>query len=158
MWRCADDSKREERRYDYVINHFGSEGDRYLGGENLLELLAFEVFRANADLLGGDKKGSSGDAVGFSFSKPQECDAFPGSEMLISDSQEAKRNTKQLMEVLRPFWEGIIGIDSKTAASANAPLLRNQMQQRMRKPFPIMAISSETTRSAHSPSMTARSQ
>lgn len=121
LWRCADDSKREERRYDYVINHFGSEGDRYLGGENLLELLAFEVFRANADLLGGDKKGSSGDAVGFSFSKPQECDAFPGSEMLISDSQEAKRNTKQLMEVLRPFWEGIIGIDSKTAAPANAP-------------------------------------
>ena len=41
--------------------------------------------------------------------------------MLISDSQEAKRNTIQLMEVLRPFWEGIIGIDSKTAAPANAP-------------------------------------
>ena len=45
LWRCSDDSKREERRYDYVIEHFGSEGDKYLGGENLLELLAFEVFK-----------------------------------------------------------------------------------------------------------------
>ena len=55
LWRCSDDSKRDERRYDYVIEHFGSEGDKYLGGENLLELLAFEVFKANADLLGKRK-------------------------------------------------------------------------------------------------------
>lgn len=118
LWRCADDSKREERRYDYVINHFGSEGDRYLGGENLLELLAFEVFKANADFLGKSKKNKDhpDDATaGFSFSKPQECDEFPGSETLISNSQEARRNTKQLMEALRPFWEGIIGIAEESA-------------------------------------------
>lgn len=126
LWRSADDSKRDERRYDYVIEHFGSEGDKYLGGENLLELLAFEVFKANADLLGkkkgkkknkndsgeekSDKENANEESAGFSFSKPKECDAFPGSETLISDSQEARRNTKQLMEALRPFWEGIIGV------------------------------------------------
>lgn len=122
LWRCADDSKRDERRYDYVIEHFGSEGDRYLGGENLLELLAFEVFKANADLLGkkkGNKVIKEGQeneeaSAGFSFSKPKECDSFPGSEALISNSQEARRNTKQLMEALRPFWEGIIGVEEKS--------------------------------------------
>lgn len=124
LWRCSDDSKREERRYDYVIEHFGSEGDKYLGGENLLELLAFEVFKANADLLGKRKIKKSKNTetlsnenvestVGFTFSKPKECDEFAGSETLISDSQEARRNTKQLMEVLRPFWEGIIAIADK---------------------------------------------
>lgn len=115
LWRCADENKRDERRYDYVIEHFGSEGDKYLGGENLLELLAFEIFKANADLLGKrkakNKEQSEESTVGFSFSKPKECDAFPGSETLISNSQEARRNTKQMMEALRPFWEGIIGID-----------------------------------------------
>ena len=122
LWRCADDSKRDERRYDYVIEHFGSEGDRYLGGENLLELLAFEVFKANVDSL-GKKKGkkiineaqeNEEASVGFSFSMPKECDSFPGSESFISNSQEARRNTKQLMEVLRPFWEGIIGVADKS--------------------------------------------
>ena len=113
LWRCAGDT-REEERYDYVIEHFGSEGDKYLGGENLLERMAFEVFRANANLL--QKKKGDKESVGFSFSKPKECDDFPGSETLISNSQEARRNTKQLMEALRPFWEGIVGIEEKAAA------------------------------------------
>lgn len=112
LWRCADEDKREESRYDYVIEHFGSEGDKYLGGENLLELMAFEVFKANAQLL--QKKKGEKDSVGFSFSRPKECDDFPGSETLISNSQEARRNTKQLMEALRPFWEGIVGIDDNS--------------------------------------------
>lgn len=125
LWRCSDDSKREERRYDYVIEHFGSEGDKYLGGENLLELLAFEVFKANADLLGKKKKAGADEKAeeegtsGFTFSKPKECDEFPGSETLISDSQEARRNTKQLMEALRPFWEGIVAIADKDAESGS---------------------------------------
>lgn len=106
IWRSADESRRDEEAYDYVIEHFGSEGDKYLGGENLLELLAFEVFKANARLLQGGKKD-----VGFSFSKPKECTEFAGSETLIANTQEARRNTKQLIEVLRPFWEGIISED-----------------------------------------------
>lgn len=103
MYRAAN-SSREEERYDNVIEQFSSEGDKYLGGENLLELAAFEIFKANAKKLGCTDESNPG----FSFFKPTECDDFPGSEMLISNSQEAKRNTKQLMEVLRPVWEGII--------------------------------------------------
>lgn len=101
MWRMASD-ERSERRYDYVISHFGAEGDQYLGGENLLELMAYEIFKANRQILLKTK-----DSAGFSFFKPAECDDFPGSEVLISGSQEAKRNTKQLVEKLRPLWEGL---------------------------------------------------
>ena len=142
LWRCSDDSKREERRYDYVIEHFGSEGDKYLGGENLLELLAFEVFKANADLLGKKKKAKKAGAdekaeeegtSGFTFSKPKECDEFPGSETLISDSQEARRNTKQLMEALRPFWEGIVAIADKVRnLAANQKKKRKQLLKTIR--------------------------
>lgn len=94
IWRSADEDK--ESRYDYVINHFGAGGDQFLGGENLLELLSFEVFKANQDKLREAK---------ISFVKPAECKKFAGSEVLISDSQEAKLNIKQLMEKLRPLWE-----------------------------------------------------
>jgi len=115
LWRASDESKREEERFDYVIEHLGSEGDKNLGGENLLELMAFEIFRANIDLLGASKKNTWDSkeeiSAGFSFTKPKECDEFPGSETYISNSQEARRNTRQLMEVLRPFWEGIYDID-----------------------------------------------
>lgn len=87
---------REQRRFDYVIEHFGASGDKYLGGENLLELLAFEVFKENESLMRKEE---------ITFSKPSECDKFPGCEILISDSQEANLNTKQLVEKLRPLWE-----------------------------------------------------
>jgi hypothetical protein len=93
IWKSADES---DTRYDYVINHFGAGGDQFLGGENLLELLSFEVFKANQDKLRQE---------GISFLKPAECKRFAGSEILISDSQEAKLNIKQLMEKLRPLWE-----------------------------------------------------
>lgn len=101
LWRGAA-STREERRYNYVIEHFGAEGDQYLGGENLLELAAFEIFKANKEKLLKNEQ-----SKGFTFFKPAECDTFPGSEALISNSQEAKRNLKQLMEKIRPLWEGL---------------------------------------------------
>ncbi|MCG3728116.1 molecular chaperone DnaK [Vibrio cincinnatiensis] len=87
---------RDERRFDYVIEHFGAGGDKFLGGENLLELLAFEVFKANKTRLLEN---------GIQFDKHPEKDVFAGSEQLISSSQEARTNTKQLCIALRPFWE-----------------------------------------------------
>lgn len=95
IWRKAKVPK--ERRFNYVIEHFGDGGDKYLGGENLLELLAFEVFKANADAL---RK------TGISFFCPPECKEFSGSEVLLRNSQEARSNMRSLMEKLRPFWEG----------------------------------------------------
>ena len=93
-WHMPDET--DSRRYDYVLECYGSGGDQYLGGENLLQLMAYEVFRANQDKLREDN---------ITFSLPPECQPFPGSESLISNSQEAKLNTRQLMEKLRPFWE-----------------------------------------------------
>lgn len=93
IWREAGP---KERRYDYVIEHFGAGGDRYLGGENLLELLAFEVFKVNQEKLR---------EPGICFILPPECKKFVGSEVMLNDSQEAKLNTKQVMEKLRPLWE-----------------------------------------------------
>ncbi|GAB3530085.1 Hsp70 family protein [Photobacterium alginatilyticum] len=87
---------RKERRFDYVIEHFGAGGDKFLGGENLLELLAFEVFKKNKSALL---------SKGIQFEKHPEKDAFAGCEQLLSNSQEAKINTKTLCEMLRPFWE-----------------------------------------------------
>lgn len=93
-WHAPDEA--DSRRYDYVLECYGSGGDQYLGGENLLQLMSYEVFRANQDKLLADN---------ITFSLPPECQPFPGSESLITDSQEAKLNTRQLMEKLRPFWE-----------------------------------------------------
>lgn len=114
IWRGINDKIREEEDRDYVIEHINSEGDPYLGGENLLELLAFEIFKANNDFMRTgktvDKGNSQTETVGFSFTLPPECIKPSGSETTIKNTPSAKRNTKQLMEVLRPFWEGIIGI------------------------------------------------
>jgi len=89
-------SGKKERRYDYAIEHFGAGGDRYLGGENILELLAFEVFKKNKEKLLQEK---------IQFIQPPESKEFLGSEQLLSHSREAKMNTKMLMEKLRGFWE-----------------------------------------------------
>ncbi|OQY39060.1 MAG: hypothetical protein B6229_04515 [Spirochaetaceae bacterium 4572_7] len=96
IWREADHDKIKERRYDYVVEHFGAGGDRFLGGENILELIAFYVFKENKDaLLKTD----------IQFILPPECEKFIGSETLLSNSREANMNMKTLSEVLRPFWE-----------------------------------------------------
>lgn len=85
-----------DRRYDFIVENFGSGGDRYLGGENLLDLLAFEVFKLNIDKLR---------TANITFQLPPECKRFLGSETVISQSQEAKLNMAQLVEKLRPLWE-----------------------------------------------------
>lgn len=94
LYRIADDDK--EDRFDYVIEHFGAGGDRYLGGENLLELLAFNVFKDNANLLRKEE---------ITFTLPSECNVFVGSEILIKESKEARLNMRQLMESLRAITE-----------------------------------------------------
>lgn len=96
----------EKKKYDYVISYSNYGGDRYLGGENLLELLAFNIFKANYRRL---LKNEKYNFDGIEFSLHPECEVFLGSETLISNSQKAKRNTKQLVEKLRPYWENVEG-------------------------------------------------
>ena len=96
IFRWSDEENRKEKRYDYVIEHFGAGGDKFLGGENILELLAFYVFKTNKEELLKQK---------ISFVLPPECDEFLGSEVLLNDSREAKLNMVNLIGELRKFWE-----------------------------------------------------
>ena len=85
-------------RYDYLLVHFGENGDRTLGGENLLKLLAFELFKANQE-----KLIVAGGKIPFTWAADKK--NFAGSEALIKDSQEAHANMHALVEKLRPVWE-----------------------------------------------------
>ncbi len=87
----------EERKgAECVFEHFGSGGDKYLGGENLLAHLAFRTFRRNLDVCRAKK---------ISFRKPPDELEFPGSEMFLEETQAADTNSLMLASRLRHFWE-----------------------------------------------------
>lgn len=88
-----------KRRYDYTIENFGAGGDEYLGGENLLEMLAFDVFKENQTMMR---------EKGYTFSLAPKCTEFLGSDSLLADSQEAEKNMHNLMEKIRPYWENSV--------------------------------------------------
>lgn len=92
--------EEEDFGYDYYLEHFRPSGDKYLGGENLLQLISYEVFKNNASKL-LEKE--------IPFSKPLEKGntSFRGEEGLVDDSSEANLNMRQMMEKLRPIWENI---------------------------------------------------
>lgn len=91
IWKRSD-----KRRYRNVIEHFGAGGDQYLGGEHLLEMMAYYIFRENKEKLLQAE---------ISFYRPHDCENFVGSEDLLYDSQEARLNIRQLMEKLRGLWQ-----------------------------------------------------
>ncbi|MBR3746591.1 MAG: hypothetical protein IKN27_06485 [Selenomonadaceae bacterium] len=89
--------------YDYVLTHFGAHGDRTLGGENLLRLLAFHVFKANSEKLLKPREENPHVKIPFTWAADKL--EFAGAEGLIRSSQEANLNMHNLMETLRPIWE-----------------------------------------------------
>ncbi len=102
VWKNAPE---DEMTYNYIISHYGSGGDQSLGGENILELIAYYVF---SDDNAPDGKDSNLDIMrknSLSFYKPEEAKSFTGTEALNNDSESALLNTKFMMEVLRPIWE-----------------------------------------------------
>ena len=108
-YRWSTDDEYDQYGIEEVFEHFGANGDNFLGGENLLENMAYIVFKHNIDLCRQHK---------IAFTKPLDADSFAGSEMLIDKTQAARTNTLILTSKLRPFWEqGIInntGIESIT--------------------------------------------
>ncbi|MFW1859944.1 hypothetical protein [Acinetobacter defluvii] len=96
IYRLATDEELEDEGVDDVIEHFGSAGDKHLGGENLLENLAYKVFQYNQKQC-REKE--------ISFTQPIDADPFIGSERLIAKTQAAFTNTTILMSRLRPLWE-----------------------------------------------------
>jgi len=94
IWRAADE--KTERRFDYAIEHYGAGGDNRLGGENILERLAYETFVKNEDVM-REKS--------IVLQCPSGCTPPPGFEYLLNQSQEAGLNMRCLMKSLRPLWE-----------------------------------------------------
>ena len=89
-----------EKRYHYQLERFGNGGDAYLGGENILARLAFEVFKDNLDTMRKYK---------IQLVLPKDAKNIAGGEtLLVTDnnaSKEAYRNRQILMELLRCVWE-----------------------------------------------------
>ena len=83
-------------RYDYEIKHFGEGGDKFLGGENILKNLAFEICRDNLATL---------KEKDIYFYCPVGCKEFEGYEGILDNSYEAIYNIKQIAEKFRGFWE-----------------------------------------------------
>ncbi|NWK83105.1 hypothetical protein [Acinetobacter sp. SwsAc4] len=103
FYRNPNDEEHDEG-WDYVIEHFGSSGDQFLGGENLLENLAYLVFQANSSECNKNK---------IAFTKPLDAENFAGSELLIAQTQAAYTNTTLMMSKLRPLWEAGKSLDSE---------------------------------------------
>lgn len=86
----------EDEGWEEVFEHYGNAGDAYLGGENLLENMAYLVFRHNIEMCRTKRIG---------FVRPLDAEDFPGSEMFLLDSQSASTNSVMLLSYLRPLWE-----------------------------------------------------
>lgn len=102
IWKNAAE---EEYTYNYVIRHYGSGGDKTLGGENILQLLAYEIFsddnrydceESNLEIMRKNK---------LTYYRPDDGNVYSGTEALNNNGESARLNTKQMMEILRPIWE-----------------------------------------------------
>ncbi|PDX30199.1 hypothetical protein [Helicobacter pylori] len=91
--------KSANPKFLYKMTHFSSGGDKYLGGENLLELLAFEAYAKNFQTL---------KAKDIVIAKPNydriDTQRF-GSFM--QNSREARLNLQTIASTLRPFLENL---------------------------------------------------
>lgn len=89
-----------DKRWHFDLMQFGAGGDPYLGGENILELMAYQVFKDN---LAEMRKHE------IHIIMPQKGKRFSGSEVLVEErksaSQEAYINMRILQKRLRNLWE-----------------------------------------------------
>ena len=94
-WRLPTEDE-EEAGIEAVLQRSHSAGDPFLGGENLLENLAYRTFRHNEKLC-REKK--------IVFTRPLDAQGFAGDELLVDNTRAAMTNTLMLMSGLRPLWE-----------------------------------------------------
>ena len=102
IWKNAPE---DEFTYNYVIKHYGSGGDKTLGGENILQLLAYNVFSDDAKNSNGESNLDIMRKNKLVYYRPDEGKVIPGTEALNNSSESAMLNTKLMMEALRPIWE-----------------------------------------------------
>lgn len=97
IWRDANDLEKKNG-YNKILEHLGCGGDASLGGENILETLAFTVYEENFDLM-REKD--------YHICLPKGCKKFPGSEIFVDHGSAVHSwsNLKSIAEKLRPLWE-----------------------------------------------------
>lgn len=107
LWRLSTDEEMDDEDVDWAIEHFGSGGDAFLGGENLLEDIAYLVYVANRDsLVTKDHK--------YPFAPPHDTiKRAAGYETLLVDSREGRMNRYRIAEKLRSVWEENPGTDKE---------------------------------------------
>lgn len=144
VYRLPTAEEEGDYGWEQVLDILDSSGDENLGGEHLVQQLAFSVIKNNVSVLLENN---------IAFTKPVEYEAFSGDELLFSYSGAARTNMAKLCEKLRPVWEngeldndeaekGIISetfISSSGEVKANIPLkidleeLRQVLAKRIEK-------------------------
>ncbi len=89
--------KSASPKFLYKMTHFSSGGDKYLGGENLLELLAFEAYGQNFQTL--KEKDIAIAKPNYDRINEQRFGSF------MQNSREAHLNLQEIALKLRPFLE-----------------------------------------------------
>ena len=109
----------EKRTRNFEIKQFGFNGDVLLGGENILELLAYEVYKDNLDAMRKEK---------IPFALPAGCEIFAGAESLVSRTKDASShmNNRILAEKLRPIWENTDELKNLTEDAMNVILFSHE--------------------------------
>ncbi|WRA18967.1 hypothetical protein KVL50_00290 [Helicobacter pylori] len=91
--------KSASPKFAYKMTHFSSGGDKYLGGENLLELLAFEAYGQNFQTL--KEKDIVIAKPNYDGINEQRFGSF------MQKSREARLNLQTIASKLRPFLENL---------------------------------------------------
>ncbi|MGL2751964.1 hypothetical protein ACQJ8G_03865 [Helicobacter pylori] len=91
--------KSASPKFAYKMTHFSSGGDKYLGGENLLELLAFEAYGQNFQTL--KEKDIVIAKPNYDKINEQRFGSF------MQKSKEARLNLQTIASELRPFLENL---------------------------------------------------
>jgi hypothetical protein len=90
------DAQEEDDGWEAVFDRLGVAGDKFLGGENLLENMAYQTFIHNVEICRQKK---------IAFTRPLDADPFVGSELLLEKTRAATTNTLMMVSRLRPLWE-----------------------------------------------------
>lgn len=95
-------------RRRFELTQFGKGGDPYLGGENLLQLMAYKVYCENKLEMLKNR---------IPIVLPHKANRIPGFEVLVMDhdiaTKEAYSNMRVLMHLLRPIWEEAKGAEEE---------------------------------------------
>ena len=111
--------KENSRKYDYEIQELESGGDKYLGGENLLSIIAFDVFLQNREKLVNGK---------YFISLPANKKSEIGFETFVSEASQAEYNMKKMMEAMRDYWEGKLEESLKDSGKVTVYLSNKENQ------------------------------